>query len=267
MADELEQGKDKLAEQSARLNAADAAAGASRSMAERRLEAEVSAASVTAAPAVVDEGPDEPLDPNWTPPPSKRKGKPIDEDTSQGDEIADPTKRQWYILNVQSNREDSVRRNLIRKIRIADKEAYFGDIVVPTENVTEVRNGKKKVIRRKLYPGYVMVNMELNEETLFLIRDTTGIGNFTGSGGKPVAMEPHEVERILAKQEDRGNTAPKLQIAFKEGDRVKINEGTFHDIEGEVESIDHSSGRVMVTIQIFGRSTPVEFEYWQVEAV
>ena len=201
------------------------------------------------------------------PAPSKRRGKPISEEEIVDLNAATPENRHWYILKVQSNREDSIRRNLIRKIRIADKEAFFGDIVVPTEKVTEVRNGKKRVLRRKLYPGYVMINMELNEETLFLIRDTAGIGEFTGSGGKPTPMAPHEVERILAKQEDRSDTAPRLQIAFKEGDRVKINEGTFHDIEGDVESIDQSNGRVTVMINIFGRSTPVELEYWQVETI
>lgn len=199
--------------------------------------------------------------------PSKRRGKPISEEEVVDLSLATPENRHWYIVKVQSNREDSIRRNLIRKIRIADKEAFFGDIVVPTEKVTEVRSGKKRVLRRKLYPGYVMINMELNEETLFLIRDTAGIGEFTGSGGKPIPMAPHEVERILAKQEDRNDTAPRLQIPFKEGDRVKINEGTFHDIEGEVGSIDPSNGHVTVMINIFGRSTPVELEYWQVELI
>ncbi len=175
--------------------------------------------------------------------------------------------RDWYILKVQSNREDTIREALLRRAKIQGLDKYFGDVIVPTETVTEFKGGKKRIVKRKLYPGYIVVNMEINDETWFLVRDTPGIGDFTGAAGKPVPMQPHEVARILAKEEEKTAEAPKLKIGFKPGDRVKINEGTFENFEGEVESIDEANGRVTVMINIFGRSTPVELEYWQVESV
>ena len=173
----------------------------------------------------------------------------------------------WYILKVQSNREDSIREGLQRRVAIAGLECYFGDVIVPTEMVTEFKSGKKRVVKRKLYPGYLVVQMEINDDTWFLVRETPGIGDFTGAAGPPTPMLPHEVSRIIAKQEEKSDKAPKLKISFITGDRVKINEGTFENFEGEVEAIDHANGRVTVMINIFGRSTPVELEYWQIEAL
>lgn len=176
--------------------------------------------------------------------------------------------RRWYILKVQSNREDSIREALLRKINIAGLNDYFGDIIVPVEKRTEFKNGKRRVVRQKLYPGYIVVNMELNDDTWYLVRDTNGIGDFTGSGGKPSPMPDSEVAKIVTKHEEKVDEAPKLMINFNPGDRVKIIEGTFENFEGEVVSIDQSNGRVTVMITIFGRSTPVEnLEHWQIEAI
>jgi transcription termination/antitermination protein NusG len=176
-------------------------------------------------------------------------------------------KMDWYILKVQSNREDSIRDVLLRRVAIAGLGRYFGDVIVPTEKVTEFKGGKKKVIKRKLYPGYLVVHMEINEDTWFLVRETSGIGDFTGAAGHPSPMLPHEVEKIVAKHEEKSEKSPKLKIAFRQGERVKINEGTFENFEGDVDSIDETNGRVTVMINIFGRSTPVELEYWQIEAL
>ncbi len=181
--------------------------------------------------------------------------------------VDEPPKMNWYILKVQSNREESIREGLQRRVAVEGLERYFGDIIVPTEMVSEFKGGKKRVVKRKLYPGYLVVNMEINEETWFLVRETPGIGDFTGSAGKPTPMLPHEVAKIVAKQEEKTDEAPKLKINFNVGDRVKINEGTFDNFEGEVDSIDEASGRVTVMINIFGRSTPVELEYWQIEVI
>ncbi len=176
-------------------------------------------------------------------------------------------KMDWYILKIQSNREESIREGLLRRVAIAGLGRYFGDVIVPAEKVTEFKGGKKKVVKRKLYPGYLVVHMEINDDTWFLVRETPGIGDFTGAAGRPSPMLPHEVARIIAKQEEKSEKAPKLKIAFREGERVKINEGTFENFEGEVDSIDETNGRVTVMINIFGRSTPVELEYWQIEAL
>lgn len=185
-------------------------------------------------------------------------------------EEAEPAKSEamdWYILKVQSNREESIREGLLRRVAIEGLEFFFGDVIVPTEKVTEFKGGKKKVIKRKLYPGYLVVHMEINDDTWFLVRETPGIGDFTGAAGRPSPMLPHEVERILVKHEEKSEKAPKLKIAFVQGDRVKIKEGTFESFEGEVDAIDETNGRVTIMINIFGRSTPVELEYWQIEAL
>jgi transcription termination/antitermination protein NusG len=181
--------------------------------------------------------------------------------------VDEPPKMNWYILKVQSNREEGIRESLQRRVKVAGLEKYFGEVIVPTEMVSEFKGGKKRVVKRKLYPGYLVAHMEINEDTWFLVRETPGIGDFTGSAGKPTPMLPHEVAKIVAKQEEKTDEAPKLKINFNVGDRVKINEGTFENFEGEVDSIDEASGRVTVMINIFGRSTPVELEYWQIESI
>lgn len=188
--------------------------------------------------------------------------KPISESAEDAEEVGE---KRWYILKVQSNREESIKEGLIRRVKIAGLDRYFGEVFIPTEMVTEFKNGKKRIVKRKLYPGYIMVQMAVNDESWFLVRDTPGIGDFTGAGGRPAPMPESEVNRLIRKEEEKTEEAPKLKIAFKVGDRVKINEGTFENFEGEVHNIDQANGRVTVMINIFGRSTPVELEYWQIE--
>jgi transcriptional antiterminator NusG len=178
-----------------------------------------------------------------------------------------PIVMDWYILKVQSNRERSIADALQRKIKIEGLDRYFDQVVVPTERVTEFKAGKKKVVERKLYPGYIVVHMCINDDTWFAVRETSGIGDFTGSAGKPTPMLAQEVARIIKQDEEEVSEQPKLNINFKIGDRVKIKEGTFESFEGEVHHIDEQNGRISVMINIFGRSTPVELEYWQVEVL
>ncbi|RMF93732.1 MAG: transcription termination/antitermination factor NusG [Planctomycetota bacterium] len=174
----------------------------------------------------------------------------------------------WYILKVQNNREDTIREAILRRIKVAGLEKYFGEIIVPTERVTEFKRGKRRVVKRKLYPGYIVIQMAINDDTWFLVRETPGVGDFTGAIGRPTPMLPHEVERIKALMaEETGEDQPKLKIGFSVGDRVKVNEGNFANFEGEVSSIDEANGHVTVMINIFGRSTPVELGYWQIEPV
>jgi len=180
---------------------------------------------------------------------------------------AEPRKMDWYILKVQSNREESIKDALQRRIAIQGLQDYFGEIIVPTEMVSEFKNGKKRIVKRKLYPGYIVVRMEITEDTWFLVRETPGIGDFTGSGGKPTPMAPQDVAKIIAKQEEKTDEAPKLSIKFQKGDRVKVTEGNFETFEGEIDAVDLANGRVTVLINIFGRSTPVDFDYWQLESL
>jgi transcriptional antiterminator NusG len=176
----------------------------------------------------------------------------------------------WYILKVQVNREDSIKEALLRKVRLNGLERYFKEVVVPTEDVAEfTKTGKRRVVKRKIYPGYILVNMAINDDSWFIVRETPGIGDFTGAGGKPSPMDPKDVERILrsSKVIADEDVSVKTAIPFKTGDRVRVKEGYFQNFEGDVDAIDQANGRVTVMINIFGRSTPVELEHWQIEMV
>jgi transcription termination/antitermination protein NusG len=200
-----------------------------------------------------------------------KKSKDADAQAKEGDEDesedSSEPKLEWYVVKVQVNREESVRKALERRVSMYGLDKYFGKLLVPTERVTEVRAGKKRTRKVRLLPGYLIVQMEINDETWFLIRETSGIGDFTGPDGKPTPMEPHEVQRLLAREQTEDKQEAKIKISFVMGDRVKIKDGTFANYEGEVHQIDDTSGVVVVMINIFGRSTPVTLEYWQIEAV
>lgn len=184
---------------------------------------------------------------------------------ADSDEI--PPKK-WYILKVAFNREDTIRKALEKRVKLAGVESFFGDVLIPTEDVaTFTRTGQRRIVKRKLYPGYLMIEMSVTEDTWFLVRETDGIGDFTGSGGKPTPMEDKEVERILkvARPQAEEGSALKTAIPYGRGDRVRVKEGYFQNLEGEVDKVDEANGRVTVIISIFGRSTPVELDHWQVE--
>ena len=178
-----------------------------------------------------------------------------------------PGTKDWYILKVQVNREDIIKRDLERRIAISGLKDFFGEILVPTEKVTEIRGDKKRIVKKKLYPGYIMIFMEVFDDTWFLVRETSGVGDFTGAQGRPTPMLPHDVERIRKLAEDGPTKEPTLKVGYQVGQEVKVKEGPFETLEGVVDSIDLASGRVTVIISIFGRSTPVELEYWQIELV
>jgi len=177
----------------------------------------------------------------------------------------------WFILKVQVNREDSIKDALLRNVKRNGLDRYFREIVVPTEDVVEfTKAGKRRVVKKKLYPGYILVNMSVNDESWFMVRETPGIGDFTGSAGKPTPMDPKDVERILRSSKvlpEEEGVGLKTAIPFNSGDRVRVKEGYFQNFEGDVDAIDQANGRVTVMINIFGRSTPVELEHWQIEAI
>ena len=190
--------------------------------------------------------------------------------TQSETESADAGDMRWYILKVQFNREDTIRTALEKRIRLSNMESSFGEILVPTEDVVEfTRAGKRRVVKRKLYPGYLVIRMIINDDTWFLVRETNGVGDFTGSGGKPTPMTDSDVERIMkmAYPDADDEQVPKTTIPFKSGDRVRVKEGNFQSLEGEVDRIDEANGRVTVIISIFGRSTPVELDHWQIESL
>jgi transcriptional antiterminator NusG len=181
-----------------------------------------------------------------------------------------PSTADWYILKVAFNREDSIRDSLEKRVKMEGLEEYFNSIVVPTEDVVEfTRAGKRRIVKRKLLPGYIMVNMVINDDTWFLVRETGGISDFTGASGTPMPMDPADVDRFInkPKSEDEEDQPMKTAIPYRVGDRVRVKEGNFENQEGEVDLVDEANGRVTVIINIFGRSVPMELDHWQVEAM
>lgn len=198
---------------------------------------------------------------------------PIEEFVDDVVPVDDDLEMNWYILKVQVNREGSICEALNRRVKQAGYERYFGDVLVPTEDVREFsKSGTQKIVKRKLYPGYVVVRMAINDDTWFLVRETPGIGDFTGAAGKPAPLKKEEIDRIISTtkpEEDEEGEEPaiKTAIKFKAGDRVRVKEGYFQNYEGEVSNIDERNGRVTVMINIFGRPNPVELDHWQIEDV
>ena len=177
----------------------------------------------------------------------------------------------WYVLRVASNKEDQVREALERKVKIELLEPHVGRILVPTQREKRVRGGTSRVYHRKLYPGYVFVEMatdsdgRIPENVWFIIKETTGVGDFIGSGGKPSPMPLPDVEKMLQAAVKPEDSPALANLTFKKGDRVKVTEGPFENFEGTVDEINTQKGTVRVIVMIFGRPTPIEIEYWQVE--
>lgn len=174
---------------------------------------------------------------------------------------------QWYIIRVQVGREERIRQNLLSRIKQNDLEDRVPEVLLPVENVSDIKGGKRRVTKRKLFPGYLMVQMDMSEDVWFVLRDTPGFGDFVGgSGHQPVPMSDDEIQRIRGKMEE-SKEKPKLSISFKPGDRVKIKQGHFENFDGVVEEVNPEKGVVKVSVTIFGRATQVEVEYWEVEQI
>ncbi len=179
----------------------------------------------------------------------------------------------WYVLRVASNKESQVRDTLLRKIKIEALEDRVGRVLVPTVKEKRMRSGVLKLVERKLYPGYVFVEMACEEDgavaenVWFLVKETSGVGDFIGSDGKPTSMPDHEVEAMLQASKKSEEDPGLSGLNLKPGDQVKITDGAFESYEGEIESVDERSGKVSVIISLFGRATPVDVGYWQLEKV
>jgi transcription termination/antitermination protein NusG len=172
--------------------------------------------------------------------------------------------KQWYVLRVQTNREESVRDGLLTRVRAAGLDESIATVLVPTEKVSELKSGKRMVSERKIYPGYIFVEMELNDETLALVKNCPGIGDFLGASGMAVPLSEKEVEKVTAEAASK-EEAPTIKIDFESGDNIKIAEGAFKNFDGVVDEVLPEKGLLRVVVTIFGRPTPVELEYWQVE--
>ncbi len=178
--------------------------------------------------------------------------------------------KQWYVLRVQSNREEEVCAGLRNNIAEEGLDEVVTAVMVPTQQIAEIRGGKRKQVERKLFPGYVLMEISVTEDeeipdaVWFLINESAGVGDFIGGEG-PVPLGNEEVNRLIGQAEEEDEEEPHLEIAFEEGDMVEINEGPFHDMKGQVEEVNRTTGRIKVVIQVFNRPTPVELNYWQVE--
>jgi transcriptional antiterminator NusG len=179
---------------------------------------------------------------------------------------------QFFVLRVASNKEDKVRDALSRKIKIEGLESQVGRVLVPVERVRSMKGGVKKEADRKLYAGYVIIELELEKDgrvpdkVWFVIKETEGVGDFIGSNGKPTPMTAAEQARIIEEAE-RPDDAPSLKTEYKKADKVKVTNGPFENFEGEVDEILGEQGKVRIITTIFGRPTPLELEYWQIEKV
>lgn len=173
--------------------------------------------------------------------------------------------KQWYVVQAYSGYENHVKRTIEERIKRFGKEADFGDILVPTEEVVEMREGQKRRSERKFFPGYVLVNMEMNDETWHLIKDAPRVLGFIGgSGDRPAPITEREALSIMQRMQE-GVDKPRPKVLFEPGEVVRVIDGPFNDFNGVVEEVDFEKNRLKVSVLIFGRSTPVELEFSQVE--
>ncbi len=177
---------------------------------------------------------------------------------------------QFFVLRVASNKEDQVQQKLSRKVKIEGLEEHVGRILVPTERVRSMKGGVRRESDRKLYPGYVFIELQLDKDgripdkVWFVIKETQGVGDFIGSNGKPTPMTPKDQSKMLEEAE-KIDEPSSLKTEYKKGDKIKVNNGAFQNFEGEVDEIIPDKGMVRIITTIFGRPTPLELEYWQIE--
>jgi transcriptional antiterminator NusG len=176
--------------------------------------------------------------------------------SSGGDQSA------WYVVHCYSGYENKVRHNLEQRIETMGMKDMIFDVVVPTQEEIEVREGKRRTVERHIFPGYVLVNMILTEESWYVVRNTPGVTGFVGMGNNPTPLRPEEVAQIVKRMEA---DAPTVKVTFKVGERVRIIDGPFNDFRGMVAEIDMERTKVRVMVSFFGRETPVELDFLQVE--
>jgi transcriptional antiterminator NusG len=168
----------------------------------------------------------------------------------------------WYVIHCYSGYENKVRHNLEQRIETMGMKDKIFDVVIPTQEEIEVKDGKRRTVERHIFPGYVLVNMTLTEESWYVVRNTPGVTGFVGMGNSPTPLRPEEVAQIVKRMEAE---APTVKVTFKVGERVRIVDGPFNDFRGVVSEIDMERSKVRVMVSFFGRETPVELDFLQVE--
>jgi len=182
--------------------------------------------------------------------------------SAQEKSLEEDDSRAWYVIHCYSGYEKKVRHNLEQRIETMGMKNMIFDVVIPTQEEVEVRDGKRRSIERHVFPGYVLVNLILTEESWYVVRNTPGVTGFVGMGNDPTPLRDEEVAQILKRMEAE---APHIKVSFKSGERVRIIDGPFNDFRGTVSEIDIEHAKVTVMVNFFGRETPVELDYLQVE--
>jgi transcriptional antiterminator NusG len=183
------------------------------------------------------------------------------DDVAEADQDVDDG-RAWYVVHCYSGYENKVRHNLEQRIDTMGMKDRIFDVVVPTEEEIEVKDGKRRTVERRVFPGYILVNMIMTEESWYVVRNTPGVTGFVGMGTTPTPLRPEEVAQIIKRMEAE---APRIKVTFKSGERVRIVDGPFKDFRGNVAEIDMERAKVRVMVNFFGRETPVELDFLQVE--
>ncbi len=172
----------------------------------------------------------------------------------------------WYVIHTYSGYEQKVKLNLLEQFERSENRERLGEIVIPTEEVVEVRRGKKKISSRKFFPGYVLINIDMTRDIWYMIKDTPKVTGFLGGGATPVPLSEEEVKLIMEQMKGE-STRLKPKVLFEKGEDVRVIEGPFINFNGTVEDVNHDKGKVKVMVSIFGRATPVELEFPQIERV
>jgi transcription termination/antitermination protein NusG len=172
--------------------------------------------------------------------------------------------RAWYVVHCYSGYENKVHHNLMQRIESMGMQDRIFDVVVPTEEEIEVKEGKRRTIERRVFPGYIIVNLLLTEESWYVVRNTPGVTGFVGMGNTPIPLRPEEVSHIVKRMEAE---APRIKVTFRIDERVRIIEGPFNDFHGTVSELDMERAKVRVMVNFFGRETPVELDFLQVEKI
>jgi len=170
--------------------------------------------------------------------------------------------RAWYVVHCYSGYENRVKHNLEQRIESMAMQSQIFQAVVPTEEEIEVREGKRRTVERRVFPGYILVQMLMNDDSWYVVRNTPGVTGFVGMGNKPTPLRPEEVTSILKRMEAE---APKVKVTFKPGQKIRIVDGPFNDFMGTVDEIDMDKAKVRVLVSFFGRETPIELDFLQVE--
>ncbi|MCK9603839.1 MAG: transcription termination/antitermination protein NusG [Candidatus Omnitrophica bacterium] len=174
--------------------------------------------------------------------------------------------KNWYVVHTQTGLEEKVKTSLENKLAALGMGDVVSKVIIPTEQISEIRSGKKKISQRKFFPGYLLVEMELTEQTYLFIKKTPGVTGFIGLGKRPMPLPQTEVDSILKRTQDT-QVKPSPKIAFEKGEQVRVKEGPFVNFNGTIDEIHPEKGKLKVNVSIFGRATPVELEYWQVEKI